>query len=169
MTIKELQQMYNLDKSDFWELKRGGRSIWIIRHDAVERIASREGIIVELPVWLVTGQDGCWVLQVSGYRADNHNFKVWTTGEVNPTNLQVSPNVPSYPVAIAEKRAKDRLILKLINAYEFGIYSDSEADDFRQSGAAKPAEVAGRRDPAYFPDDERTEKNGRAGSGKGAF
>jgi len=35
-----------------------------------------------------------------------------------------------YPYAIAEKRLKDRLTLKLINAYEYGIYSDSEADGF---------------------------------------
>jgi hypothetical protein len=33
---------------------------------------------------------------------------------------------------MAEKRLKDRLILKLINAYEYGIYSDSEADNFKK-------------------------------------
>lgn len=144
LTIRELQQKYQLDKSDFWEMKRGGRSIWIIRHDAVEKIASSEGIVVELPIWLVTGENGCWVLQVSGYRVDNHNFKMWTTGEVNPTNLKTSEKVPSYPVAMAEKRAKDRLILKLINAYEFGIYSDSEADDFRQKGGINGRSESGK-------------------------
>ena len=33
---------------------------------------------------------------------------------------------------MAEKRGIDRAVLKLINAYEYGIYSDVEADDFKQ-------------------------------------
>ena len=33
---------------------------------------------------------------------------------------------------MAEKRLKDRLVLKIINAYEYGIYSDVEADDFKK-------------------------------------
>ena len=41
----------------------------------------------------------------------------------------------NYKFAMASKRAIDRVILKLINAYEYGIYSDVEADDFK-----KPAE-----------------------------
>jgi hypothetical protein len=36
---------------------------------------------------------------------------------------------------MAEKRAKDRVCLALINAYEYGVYSDVEAEDFK-----KPAE-----------------------------
>ena len=33
---------------------------------------------------------------------------------------------------MAEKRGKYRVILKLINAYEYGIYSDVEADNFQK-------------------------------------
>jgi len=33
---------------------------------------------------------------------------------------------------MAEKRLKDRLTLKLISAYEYGIYSDTEADSFKK-------------------------------------
>ena len=33
---------------------------------------------------------------------------------------------------MAEKRGVDRCILKLINAYEYGVYSDSEADNFKK-------------------------------------
>ena len=44
MKIKELAQKYNLGKDDFWELKRGTRSMWIITHDAIERIAIIENI-----------------------------------------------------------------------------------------------------------------------------
>lgn len=137
MTIRELQQKYKLDKSDFWELKRGGRSIWIVCHDAVEKIGLEEHIVIDEPVWLAcgVGESETWAVQVSGYKAEGLNGKsphIWTTGEASSKNCK-----GGYPVAITEKRAKDRLILKLINAYEFGIYSDSEAEDFKQNQSAK--------------------------------
>ena len=34
MNIKQIAQKYNLNKEDFWELKRGTKSMWIITHDA---------------------------------------------------------------------------------------------------------------------------------------
>ena len=33
---------------------------------------------------------------------------------------------------MAEKRGRDRCVLKLIKAYEWGIYSEEEADDFKK-------------------------------------
>ena len=44
MKIKEIAQKYDLSKDDFWELKRGTRSMWIITHDACEKIAAKENI-----------------------------------------------------------------------------------------------------------------------------
>ena len=44
MRIKELAKKYNLGKDDFWELKRGQKSMWIITHDAIEKIAIIENI-----------------------------------------------------------------------------------------------------------------------------
>jgi hypothetical protein len=55
---------------------------------------------------------------------------MWSIGEADNKNCK---NL--YFGAMAEKRGKDRVILKLINAYEYGIYSDVEADNFQ-----KPAE-----------------------------
>ena len=37
----------------------------------------------------------------------------------------------AYPFAMCEKRLKDRLTLQLVNAYEYGVYSEVEADDFK--------------------------------------
>jgi hypothetical protein len=51
----------------------------------------------------------------------------WSIGEASPNNCKAP-----YPFAMAEKRLKDRLTLKLINAYEYGIYSDVEADAFKR-------------------------------------
>ena len=52
---------------------------------------------------------------------------MWADGEADNSNCK-----NNYKFAMASKRAIDRVILKLINAYEYGIYSDVEADDFKK-------------------------------------
>ena len=47
-------------------------------------------------------------------------------GEASPKNTIIN-----HPYAMAEKRAVDRCILKLLNAHAY-IYSDAESDDFRE-------------------------------------
>jgi len=123
MKIKELAQKYDLSKDDFWELKRGTRSMWIITHDACEKIAAKENIQFGAPtIYRDTNQDVAIVGD-----AKRGNKVIWSTGEASPKNCKAP-----YMFAMAEKRLKDRLILKLINAYEYGIYSDSEADNFKK-------------------------------------
>ena len=123
MKIKELAQKYNLSKDDFWELKRGTRSMWIINHDACEKIAAKENIQFGAPtIYRDSNQDVAIVGD-----AKRGNKVIWSTGEASPKNCKAP-----YMFAMAEKRLKDRLILKLINAYEYGIYSDSEEDNFKK-------------------------------------
>lgn len=156
MNIKELAEKYELTKDDFWELRKNSGK-WIITHDACEKIAVTEGIMFEpmevisyiptiitengekvqkvtkwgtqtwKPAWAGTCQKktGDVALLITGYKADNSDYKVQTTGEANALNCTAE-----YYFAMAEKRGKDRVILKLINAYEYGIYSDVEADNF---------------------------------------
>ena len=51
----------------------------------------------------------------------------WSFGEANASNTKMP-----YWWAMAEKRGKDRVILKLINAYEKGLYSEVEADEWNE-------------------------------------
>ena len=156
MNIKELAEKYDLGKDDFWELRKNSGK-WIITHDACEKIAQVEGIVFDpptivsyeptiitengekvmkptkwgtqtwKPAWAGTCQKktGDVAMIITGYKKDNPDYKIWTTGEANSVNCTAE-----YYFAMAEKRGKDRVILKLINAYEFGIYSDVEADNF---------------------------------------
>ena len=157
MNIKELAEKYELTKDDRWELRKNSGK-WIITHDACEKIAEIEGIVFDPPVivnyqptiitengekvqqvkwgkqfwkpaWAGTCQKktGDVALIVTGYKTENPDYKIWTTGEANALNCTAE-----YYMAMAEKRAKDRVILKLINAYEQGIYPDVEADDFQK-------------------------------------
>ena len=157
MIIKQLAEKYGLTKDDFWELRKNSNK-WIITHDACEKIAVQENIVFEpmevvsyipsiitengekvqqvrygreswKPAWAGTCQkkSGDVALLTTGYKADNPDYKIQTTGEANALNCTAE-----YYFAMAEKRGKDRVILKLINAYEYGIYSDVEADDFEK-------------------------------------
>ena len=124
MNMKELAKKYNLTESDYWQESRSKK--WIISHDACEKIADMEGIIFGLPQILNSEQNFVRMV-ISGKKGD---VLIWSIGEADNKNCK---NL--YFGAMAEKRGKDRVILKLINAYEYGIYSDVEADDFK-----KPAE-----------------------------
>ena len=60
---------------------------------------------------------------------------ITTSGEASKSNC-----FATYYSCMAEKRGLDRAILKLINAYELGLYSEDESDDF-----AKPIEITGKQ------------------------
>ena len=123
MKIKELAQKYKLGKDDFWELKRGARSMWIITHDAIERIAIIERIQLTNLEILNTEIDFARFL-ITMKKGDKSIISI---GEASTKNC-----TSTYYGAMAEKRGIDRCVLKLINAYEYGIYSDVEADAFKK-------------------------------------
>ena len=124
MNIKELSKKYNLTKEDYWQESRSKK--WIITHDACQKIGDMEGIIFGPPQVLNSEQNFVRMV-ISAKKGD---VLMWSIGEADTKNCK---NL--YFGAMAEKRGKDRVILKLINAYEYGIYSDVEADNFQ-----KPAE-----------------------------
>ena len=51
-----------------------------------------------------------------------------TYGEASPSN-----NTNSYPVAMAEKRAMSRAVLKLAGFYEHQVFGEDEAEAFKRS------------------------------------
>lgn len=123
MTIHELQQKYNLTKNDFWELQTK-RGTWIITHDACEKIAHIEKIIFYKPE-IMYNMNGVALLG----EAEKDGNKIWSVGEASPDNVKIAGK---YFWSMAEKRLKDRLTLKIINAYEFGVYSEAEAEEFKK-------------------------------------
>ena len=124
MRIKELAKKYNLGKNDFWELKRGQKSMWIITHDAIEKIAIIENIQLTNFEVLNTEVDFARFL-ITMQKGDK---SIVSVGEASTKNC-----TSNYYGCMAEKRGIDRCVLKLINAYEYNIYSDVEADAFKQT------------------------------------
>jgi hypothetical protein len=108
-----------LTKKVLWDC----HGTFVIKHSALETIAANKGITFDEPVIVESNADkSIAIVMVKGYLGDKFE---WTFGEATPKN---SKN--SYPYAMAEKRAKDRIILKLIGLHG-DVYSEDEADDFK--------------------------------------
>ena len=106
-----------------WEARSGK---WAVKHFACERIAAKLGIKFDEPKPLAVGPDFV-SLCVTGRLGD---LSEWSVGEASGTTTQ-----NKYFCAMAEKRAKDRVILKLIGVHG-QVYAEDEADDFTEQGQA---------------------------------
>jgi len=95
----------------------------VIYHKTCELIAAKAGITFD-PPQIIEARSGDKIVAICavGRMGDRSE---WSIGEAAPGN-----NKNAYPYAMAEKRAKDRVILKLagLSAY---IHSEEEADDFK--------------------------------------
>jgi hypothetical protein len=136
--IEVIREQYGLDKSDFWELPQK-KGTWLVKHAALEIVAAKAGIRFDMPQVLeAKGAEGSTAVCVRGELADRWE---WSIGEANPKN---SKN--GYPWAMAEKRAKDRVILKLSGIHGL-VYSEEEmsGDDARQPAQQAIAQISSYR------------------------
>lgn len=135
-------------------------SVWrvqgtaVILHKTLERIAAAAGIKFDPPTIVRAERDECVIL-VTGRMG---RLTEWSLGEaaINQ-NYKVSGKQAAYPFAMSEKRAKDRVILKLIGL-SGDVYSEQEADEWRggpgeQMRAEPPANDFEEPDP-FNPADE---------------
>jgi hypothetical protein len=129
--------MNNTDKKIAEVLARFGEpmagNVWrvqgqaVIYHKALERIAAQAQIQFDPPSIVRAERDEAVILVTGrmGERAE------WSIGEaLVGVNYRVSGKQAAYVYAMAEKRAKDRVILKLIELHGL-VYSEEEADEFR--------------------------------------
>lgn len=101
----------------------------VIYHKTLERIAAQAKIHFDEPKVIRAERDEA-VIQVTGRMGERVE---WSIGEaLIGVNYRVSGKQAAYVYAMAEKRAKDRVILKLIELHGF-VYSEEEADEFKQS------------------------------------
>jgi len=123
--ISDFMAKYGVTADEIWAVRPG---TYALKHKALERVAveSKIHFNAERPAFPVTDLPGkhvmCVVWGQMGERIE------WATGEAAPYN-----NKNGYPAAMAEKRAKDRVTLKLLQAHG-ALYSESEADEFGDPG-----------------------------------
>ncbi len=68
-----------------------------------------------------------WEVVDSDGNTDTYHREISSIGEADKSNC-----TSKYYGCMAEKRGIDRCVLKLIDAYEYGISSEVEADDFKK-------------------------------------
>jgi hypothetical protein len=114
-----------------------GGNVWrvqgtpVISHRCLERIAAQAGIAFDLPTILRSERDEAVILVAGSL----DKRREWSIGEaVINVNYRVSGKQAAYVYAMAEKRAKDRVILKLVELHGLA-YSEEEADEFKGKSA----------------------------------
>ena len=112
---------------------------YVLLHKTLERVAAVEGVKFDPPEILVNDIENKRVaILVSG---SLNGREEWSIGEAAEYN-----NKNTYPYAMAEKRAKDRVILKLVGLHG-DVYSEDEADDYNQRNDTykQEAQVAAKK------------------------
>ena len=100
---------------------------------ALEKVSAHLGMWFDPPTMIENNTEkGVVALSVQGYIDDGKGKNTaWSIGEVSPKNTS-----NKYIYAMAEKRAIDRVILKLLGVHG-DFYSEEEADEFKKSDPPK--------------------------------
>lgn len=115
--ISDFMAKYSIDAAEIWQVP-GGKS-YAVKHSALERVAAEAGIWFDPPkVIEANSAEKIAVVCVTGHDADERTE--WSFGESAPHNCK-----NAYTFSMAEKRGKDRVILKLLSAHG-AVYSSSE-------------------------------------------
>lgn len=110
----------------------------VIYHKTLERIAAQADVRFARPQ-IIRAEGDEAVILVEGQLGDHVE---WSIGEAKiNVNYRVAGRQAAYVYAMAEKRGKDRVILKLIGLHGL-LYSEDEADDFKpEAVTARPRSV----------------------------
>jgi hypothetical protein len=135
--ISDFMEKWDIRSDELWQVHG---STHVIKHKALERAAAKAGIVWDRPAIIEqSAERNIAVICVFGKLGERTE---WSIGEASPSNYRVTGKMAAYPYAMAEKRGKDRCILKLLNAHG-DIYSDEEADDFKRPNphVTRPSDV----------------------------
>ena len=120
-TLKRLFIENNLVKEDVFKHKH----YTIITRAGIDKIMAANDIEIQSDIVNLSDDHSHCLIKALGKRGEKI---IQTFGECTPKN-----NSNAYPVAMAEKRAKSRIVLMLAGFYELGIFGEDEADDFSKS------------------------------------
>ena len=115
--VETILKRYDMNAKDvLWDC----HGTWCMYHRALEQVAAKAGIKFAPPAIIENdGSNKCVAICVTGAMGERSE---WSIGEAAPWN-----NKNAYPWAMAEKRAKDRVVLKLIGLHGL-VYSEEEMD-----------------------------------------
>jgi len=96
----------------------------IITRSGIDKIQADSGILIEYTLKHYNPETKTCVIKAIGQLKD---VVIETFGEAAPDN-----NRNAFFVAMAEKRAMSRIVLKLSGLYSLGVFGEDESDDFKK-------------------------------------
>ena len=123
--LKEMFYKYELIKeTDVFRHKHYA----ILTRSGIEKIQAKENIKVKIDI--IKSEPNFASIKATSTKGEE---TIETTGSALNTGDYKTSNTNSwYVLEMAEKRAKGRAILILLNLYEIGVKSEDEAEDFKQ-------------------------------------
>ena len=120
--LRELFIANGLDKDeDTWELPMGKRPT-IITRTGIEKIQFHNNIKV---TYILESTDPEFLIVKAIAKKGDEYMESY--GEASKANTK-----QTYPVAMAEKRALSRVILKIVGLYKYGVFGEDESEEFKR-------------------------------------
>lgn len=121
--LKDLYEKYNLDKDDFFKHKH----YVIIKRQGIDKIQASAKISIRYEL-LYHSEDLSHAIVKAIAQMGSQSIE--TFGEVSPKN-----NKNAYPIAMAEKRAMSRAVLKLAGFYQEGVFAEDEFEHDQEASS----------------------------------
>ena len=123
--LNEIYKEYDLTKDDLFYHK----NFTIIKREGIDKIQSIAKISIDYSMQYNSDDLKHIIIKATAVMGET---KIITFGESSPDNYIQRSNTGYYPVAMAEKRAMSRAVLKLTGFYALGHFGQDEADAFSQ-------------------------------------
>lgn len=117
--LREIYKKYELTADDVFVQTLGGKEIPTITRTGVEKVQAKIGIELKYVLENISPDHKHVVVKCIGTYGDGVSLESY--GEASPDN-----NKQKYPIAMAEKRAKARVVLQVAGFYQLGVYSEDE-------------------------------------------
>jgi len=125
--ITELYLKFELTKDDVFKHKH----YLIITRSGVEKIQSKSNIEVNFTLEQCTPNFS--VVKAVAFKREAPDVRIETYGSALKGSTYSEGSTNSwYVTELAEKRSLSRAILKLVGAYELGIFGEDESEDFKR-------------------------------------
>lgn len=118
--LRTQYKKYKLSEDDLHFLEFGKTKIPIIKRTGIDKIQAIENIKINYDCIEYTPG----ISAATKATATLNDLMIESFGEANTKN-----NKNAYPLAMAEKRAMSRVILKLTGFYELGVYGEDEIEE----------------------------------------
>ena len=123
--LNRLFKENNLSKEDVYKDPRG---FAVITRTGIDKIVSKNNITLAYEVINLDVEKGICVLRAAASMKFKNEVKnAMSFGEAAPNNLVGGGK--KFPVAMAEKRAMSRVVLKIAGFYEQGVFGQDELDN----------------------------------------